>query len=101
MEELTRNRCRGGGFGDLPSQQQLQGDAQRILIRAETVTADEHDTVNATQRELTTASQSCGHKRRCGDMSDCDEARFYLTQCGVTSLDRDGDGVPCELLCGN
>ena len=28
----------------------------------------------------------------------CEEARFYLTQCGLTKLDRDGDGVPCESL---
>ncbi len=29
----------------------------------------------------------------------CEEAKFYLTQCGLTRLDRDGDGVPCESLC--
>jgi hypothetical protein len=27
------------------------------------------------------------------------EAEFYLGQCGVTGLDRNGDGVPCENLC--
>lgn len=27
------------------------------------------------------------------------EARFYLTRCGLTRLDGDGDGVPCEALC--
>ncbi len=42
---------------------------------------------------------SCGSKRYCKQMSTCEEARFYLTQCGVGSLDRDGDGVPCESLC--
>ena len=41
----------------------------------------------------------CGAKTMCGQMSSCDEAKFYLTQCGVKSLDGDGDGVPCASLC--
>ena len=41
----------------------------------------------------------CAGKRTCSDMNDCREARFYLDQCGLSSLDRDGDGVPCEGLC--
>ncbi len=45
-------------------------------------------------------AMSCGGKRRCGQMQSCAEARFYLQICGVRSLDRDGDGVPCESLCG-
>ncbi|MCB1695310.1 MAG: excalibur calcium-binding domain-containing protein [Halioglobus sp.] len=32
-------------------------------------------------------------------MTSCAEAKKYLTTCGVTSLDRDGDGIPCESLC--
>lgn len=42
---------------------------------------------------------TCGSKRRCGEMASCEEAKFYLTQCGVGSLDRDKDDVPCESLC--
>jgi len=42
---------------------------------------------------------TCGSKRTCGQMSSCAEARLHLTQCGVSRLDRDGDGVPCEALC--
>jgi endonuclease YncB( thermonuclease family) len=42
---------------------------------------------------------ACGAKRTCGEMTSCAEARFYLEQCGVTRLDRDGDGVACEDLC--
>ncbi|WP_419851650.1 excalibur calcium-binding domain-containing protein [Actinobacillus pleuropneumoniae] len=41
----------------------------------------------------------CG-KRTCSQMNSCEEARFHLTQCGVSSLDRDKDGIPCESLCG-
>lgn len=42
---------------------------------------------------------SCSGKRTCGQMDDCDEARFYLRECGLGRLDRDGDGTPCESLC--
>ncbi len=42
---------------------------------------------------------TCAGKRRCGEMTSCEEAKFYLTQCGVRSLDGDKDGVPCETLC--
>jgi micrococcal nuclease len=41
---------------------------------------------------------SCG-KLYCSEMSSCDEAIYYLTQCGVKSLDGNGDGTPCEQLC--
>lgn len=44
-------------------------------------------------------SGSCsGIKRTCSAMSSCAEARRAL-QCGVSSLDRDKDGIPCEKLC--
>ncbi|MDO4683421.1 MAG: thermonuclease family protein [Lautropia sp.] len=42
---------------------------------------------------------SCQGKRFCREMKSCAEARFYLTQCGVSRLDRDRDGRPCESLC--
>jgi endonuclease YncB( thermonuclease family) len=41
----------------------------------------------------------CGGKTKCGQMSSCSEATFYLNQCGLGRLDRDHDGVPCESLC--
>ena len=39
-------------------------------------------------------------KRVCGDMNDCADAVFHLEQCGMTRLDRDHDGTPCEKICG-
>ena len=42
----------------------------------------------------------CGSKTVCGDMDTCAEAYHYLTQCGLSDLDRDNDGVPCEKICG-
>ena len=41
-----------------------------------------------------------GTKMTCGQMSSCEEARAYLA-CGLTQLDGDGDGTPCEGICGN
>lgn len=38
-------------------------------------------------------------KRLCSQMTDCADAKFHLDQCGVTSLDRNRDGVPCESIC--
>ncbi len=40
-------------------------------------------------------------KRVCGDMSDCEDAYVHLRQCGMSRLDRDRDGVPCESICGH
>ncbi|PJG82140.1 cold-shock protein [Caviibacterium pharyngocola] len=35
----------------------------------------------------------------CKNMESCEQAKFYLNQCGESRLDRDGDGVPCENIC--
>ena len=47
------------------------------------------------------ASFTCGAKAYCREMASCEEARFFLRQCGLTRLDGDGDGLPCERICGN
>ncbi|MBT7202908.1 MAG: excalibur calcium-binding domain-containing protein [Deltaproteobacteria bacterium] len=31
-------------------------------------------------------------------MNSCEEARAFLNQCGLSRLDGDKDGVPCEVL---
>lgn len=41
----------------------------------------------------------CAGKSKCGEMSNCAEANFYLNECGLGRLDRDHDGVPCESIC--
>lgn len=43
---------------------------------------------------------SCGGKTKCAQMDSCEEAYYYLRKCGLTRLDRDRDGVPCESICG-
>ena len=44
---------------------------------------------------------SCGSKKYCSEMTSCEEAMHYLTQCGIKTLDGNGDGIPCESLCGS
>jgi hypothetical protein len=52
----------------------------------------------STGKSKTADGLSCGSKHYCKEMVGCEEARFYLTQCGLLRLDGDGDGVPCESL---
>ena len=40
---------------------------------------------------------SCAGKKTCKEMTSCAEAKFYLNQCGLTSMDGDSDGIPCEV----
>lgn len=50
---------------------------------------------------LVTPAQSfkCESKSTCAQMTSCEEARFYLEQCGTAALDGNSDGVPCNGLC--
>lgn len=42
---------------------------------------------------------ACGKKHLCSQMISCEEAKIYMLQCGIQTLDGNGDGVPCETLC--
>ena len=55
-------------------------------------------TAPTTQAQAT--SFSCSGKRFCRHMTSCSEAQFYLSQCRISRLDRDKDGIPCESICG-
>ena len=46
------------------------------------------------------SERRCGAKRYCYQMESCEEAMFYYSVCGLKRLDGDGDGIPCESLCG-
>ena len=49
--------------------------------------------------DVVTTNFQCGAKRYCREMTSCEEAKFYLHNCGRPSLDDDRDGVPCESIC--
>lgn len=42
---------------------------------------------------------SCGGASTCGEMASCQQA-YACLRAGNERLDRDGDGVPCESICG-
>jgi len=48
---------------------------------------------------LAQGDYTCGSKHHCSQMRSCDEAHYYLTVCGVKTLNPQGDGVPCRKLC--
>jgi hypothetical protein len=78
------------GLWSLPDEQRLEPwDFRR----------EKHGRRSAPVETASELPPHCGNKRYCKEMVDCAEARFYLTECGVDSLDRDKDGVPCESLC--
>lgn len=51
-------------------------------------------------RSHPSAIDGCGAKYYCKEMDSCGEAMHYMRVCGLMRLDGDGDGVPCENVCG-
>lgn len=105
IEEEARTAHRG--LWALPEEQRIPPWEWRHAGRANASTPESRD-VPRPQIASPTPSKGiesnnhdfqCGEKRYCNQMSSCAEAQFYLHQCGLTRLDGDGDGVPCEKLC--
>lgn len=69
-----------------------RGDQQSAKQTVQINQAENQSMLNKTGGE-------CGSKRYCKEMSSCAEAKHYLNVCGVSRLDRDGDGIPCEAIC--
>lgn len=67
----------------------VKADAPPIPGNTATVQSSNHVLYDAT----------CGSKKHCSQMSSCDEAYFYLTRCGLSTLDENKNGMPCEELC--
>jgi len=57
-------------------------------------------TPDRVQQSESDTAFACGNKKYCSEMSSCEEAVHYLEHCGVRTLDGNGDGIPCEKLCG-
>jgi hypothetical protein len=76
--------------------------ASRYLAEAYPLRASEPNSTPVPRpvRSRAEKSMQCSGKRTCGEMNSCAEANFYLEECGVSRLDGDGDGVPCESICG-
>lgn len=42
------------------------------------------------------APYNCDGRRRCDQMTTCEEADFFLRNCAAPGMDEDGDGIACE-----
>jgi endonuclease YncB( thermonuclease family) len=82
----------------------LQEDARRaqrgLWAQAQPVPPWEFRRPQAVARNDAGAVPTCGNKHYCSQMRSCEEAQFYFAHCRVRTLDRNGDGVPCDKLCG-
>lgn len=101
--EAEAKKARRGLWG-LQADQVMPPWDWRAAARAGTVRRATRSTAWGSTYRATTVSQSapalaCGVKWKCGQMSSCEEARYQLHTCGLSRLDGDGDGVPCEKLC--
>lgn len=74
-----------------------QSNAQTKSSKPSTSTTPKTSTAKA---KPTPTAFKCGTKSTCSQMNSCQEAIFFLKQCGVRKLDRNKDGVPCESICG-
>lgn len=80
--------------------------AMKEIIDVDTLDFEWGELIQAEEVECTGSlntepfDEQCGSKKTCAEMASCEEAKFYLNQCGVSSLDGDGDGTPCESICG-
>ncbi len=90
LEDERRAREAGAGLWSLPQAQHVPPWEWRRSGRANTAAL-----ASAPPR----ASFTCGRKTYCREMASCDEARFYFRRCGLSRLDGDGDGLPCEQIC--
>ena len=41
----------------------------------------------------------CGSRKTCRQIASCEEAYYLLHHCGLSRLNRNSDGIPCESLC--
>jgi endonuclease YncB( thermonuclease family) len=85
------------GLWSLPEAQRMAPWQWRHANR--TSPNDETKSTPAQQTNTNKNDARCAKKSTCKQMTTCEEATFYLEQCGISSLDRDDDGVPCESLC--
>lgn len=95
--------------GDVLGEENVQPDADLIPTNASSE-AEPIPTTPTKPPEVTVVPDTgepgpavpydCNTGKLCKDVQSCEEAEFYLNVCGESLFDEDGDGVPCEELCG-
>ena len=92
-EEQVNNHTQNKNTYDIELQEKL-----------DKIEAERQQAIEELENKIKTIQKTeykCGKKTKCSQMNSCDEAYFYLEKCGVSKLDRDKDGIPCEKICGN
>jgi len=56
--------------------------------------------INPSIKKQTKPFAKCWQKTACTQMSSCEEAYYFLEHCQKIKLDKNKNGVPCEMLCG-
>lgn len=70
--------------------------ADTLGVQFPKISAEVHCTIEPT---LEDESNECDSKKYCNEMASCEEAQYFLNTCGLTRLDSDSDGIPCESIC--
>jgi len=72
---------------------QWENEKKQLILKVQGITTPFTD-------KQTTKNKTCNpSKKYCRDMLNCQEAYFYLNECGRTRLDGNKDGVPCQKMC--
>jgi hypothetical protein len=70
-----------------------------VTKKAAPSSAEKTSQQSAPSTSAVTTSWQCGTTKSCNEIDSCAEATYYLNECGLSDLDRDGDGLPCEAIC--
>jgi endonuclease YncB( thermonuclease family) len=97
FEREARNARRG--LWSLPASKQVPPWEWRRGVRVASGALPGPSVLVVPDSSRAGAGLACGAKRSCGEMASCAEATFYLQRCGLTRLDSNGDGIPCEAIC--
>lgn len=79
----------GYGAYEFYSKRQVQADSSSEYIKVVNTPAKK-------ALKKVKVNFSCDGKTRCSEMTSCEEAKYYLSNCPGTIMDGDGDGLPCE-----
>lgn len=98
LEDEKEARLAKRGIWSLPSTDQVPPWEWRKGNKSTSTSSAKPASTNV-NRPKNTRDFTCGNKTKCGEMISCEEAMYYLKECGLNRLDGNSDGVPCERLC--
>lgn len=105
-EKQAREAGRGLWAADTCNGNTTQAASTTQQQNTQTNNSQSSDSTNSGSSQIITPPPStnssgftCAGKTLCGQMTSCAEAMFYLNSCGVSRLDGDKDGTPCESIC--